>query len=922
VKLPLAPSRVVIFRNDLLGFSYEPLGDSLALQSWVTTGQVVPGKSLKAVELHATGPMPAGPQAQIMGISARLAGDVWNSADQWAMHVSSCDGITKMPQVRWDVDFYYMEGDAAAQFGKSYTCHGGFCNLLALTSLATDFFGFTEAEGRAMSPNQKMVIEVGYEIFWRCGYTRERLQGQSIGVFLGDCGTDWHAGDVPWSVNMLGGGAGGDALERTLGQHASVTCGRLSWIYDLQGPIATVDTACSSTLIATHQAHMQQIHHMLGDRKGEHAIADRSLCIGTNILVMPESYVGNCAGNMLSHIGRCFTFDRTADGYQRGEGCDGLFLQCTDRPELVTERLACLSGSAANQDGRSATLTAPNGPSQQACIRMSLFMAGLDPTHVNVAECHGTGTALGDPIEVGALQATMRSGRTFPILHTSSKTNVAHLEAAAGSTGLLKCVLIASACVGPPNCHLRALNPHLTVEGYPVLFDTEASDEGHNCCFCGVSSFGFGGANSRGDVFSAARRGHRSVYDNNMNDPIQIRSPDAIPRMELGMNNSWRDQHRLAAEDPLPNITIVGTFNGWSSPEPMEKLTECLDKDVYRAHIVLGDAGYEHFQLLVNGDMQKRLYPERQFGTPLDEVLGPGEDPQKRAWTINGKEDGVRPGTVYKIKFAYTRRLLSWEVLSEPNAIIAELWGNQFYHRYFLTGDFNDWSFSTPMARMADEDGVERYVADAKFCPSGAKMGTVQFQIIRDQDWDQTLYPVGTGAADGLNVHADAVIQGLDPYGDGLNWQLNGEPGASVPVELLVEKRNGSFHVKAAGMDWRSPLPDKVVTSYWITSAANDWNYLRLWPVPDVASKRCKALFNLGALDEAEFHIEVNAGQTGQIYTPTAGIQVTSEEAVEEGTWAVKGLPGQEFVVWLDLNKDDSSQVVTWTRSHRGAILC
>ena len=186
--------------------------------------------------------------------------------------------------------------------------------------------------------------------------------------------------------------------------------------------------------------------------KGQHYKG--ALCGGVNTLGEP-GFVGNCQANMLSHLGRNFTYDRTADGYQRGEGCGAFFLKLSAESRDIEDRLACLVGSCANQDGRSASLTAPNGPSQQAVIRNSLRMAGVTTNDIAAVECHRTGTALGDPIEVGALLAVLEHGRENPLPHTSAKSNISHLESGAGVAGLLKCVIILLHATATPNVHLK-----------------------------------------------------------------------------------------------------------------------------------------------------------------------------------------------------------------------------------------------------------------------------------------------------------------------------------------------------------------------------------------------------------------------------------------------------------------------------------
>jgi len=236
-----------------------------------------------------------------------------------------------------------------------------------------------------------------------------------------------------------------------------------------------------------------------------------ALIIGVNTLVGQGSYISLSGPGMLSQKGRCFTFDHSADGFARGEGIGSVLLKhCVNNVESV-DRIAMLIGSSVNQDGRSASMTAPHGPSQQQVINASMREAGVSPRLITICECHGTGTALGDPIEVGALRGCIFKGgeRDTPILKTSAKSNIGHLEAGAGIAGFIKCCLMLNYSAGAPNCHLMNLNPHLDVGGYPVYFETELADYGQNSGLTGVSSFGFGGTNARADVWSHATKASR-----------------------------------------------------------------------------------------------------------------------------------------------------------------------------------------------------------------------------------------------------------------------------------------------------------------------------------------------------------------------------------------------------------------------------
>jgi len=237
-----------------------------------------------------------------------------------------------------------------------------------------------------------------------------------------------------------------------------------------------------------------------------------SLVVGINTLIGAITYISLSGPGMLTRKGRCFTFDHSADGYGRGEGIGGMNLKKCATEFAAMGRLAMLIGSCVNQDGRSASMTAPHGPSQQDVIRASMREAGLNAYEISVAECHGTGTALGDPIEVGSLRGVMKQDRgEVPLLTTSAKSNIGHLEAGAGIAGIIKCIMMLRHSVGAPNQHLLELNPHLDLEGFPIAMEVEPADFGHNSGISGVSSFGFGGTNARADMWGHCVRGPRAV---------------------------------------------------------------------------------------------------------------------------------------------------------------------------------------------------------------------------------------------------------------------------------------------------------------------------------------------------------------------------------------------------------------------------
>mmetsp|Transcript_95309 Transcript_95309/g.273281 ORF Transcript_95309/g.273281 Transcript_95309/m.273281 type:complete len:831 (-) Transcript_95309:57-2549(-) len=502
VSIPLTKSKVVIFRCDDVGMShsYRPNGRSLCLQTWLLDVPSVMREKEEALRFIDGPQEPLGQRNNVMGIMTRYPGCSFEPMAFWSMLASGTDTQVQVPASRWDIDIYYRKEHT---IGFSMTCHGAMLQHTEITSFDNKFFGIAPEESECMAPYMRVMLEVGYETLHRAGHRREEMPGWHCGVFVGDSGSDWDS-----CFDAL---VGPHNLQfRFAGRERSAACARLSHVMGLKGPVSTSETACSSSLVACGIAQMTMRKQQAGQQTPSMATDLRhGLVIGTNTLIGPMSYISLSGPGMLTTHGRCFTFDQSADGFARGEGLGGIKLKVCDNAMEAADRVAILIGCAVNQDGRSASMTAPHGPSQQAVIKDSMREGGLNPKMITIAECHGTGTALGDPIEVGALRGVLGKDRKQPILKTSAKANIGHLEAAAGIAGLIKCICMLNFSSGAPNCHLVVLNPHLDVAGFPVLFETELTDYGSNSGLTGVSSFGFGGTNARADVWGNATHGHR-----------------------------------------------------------------------------------------------------------------------------------------------------------------------------------------------------------------------------------------------------------------------------------------------------------------------------------------------------------------------------------------------------------------------------
>ncbi|MEN9566944.1 MAG: hypothetical protein RLZZ69_2140, partial [Cyanobacteriota bacterium] len=340
------------------------------------------------------------------------------------------------------------------------------------------FFGITPREAQSIDPQQRLLLEVSWSALEDAAIANSELAGSNTGVFIGISSSDYSQLRAHYGLEV-------DAYLGTGNAH-SIAANRLSYLFDLKGPSLAVDTACSSSLVALHLASQSL-------KSGE---CDQAIAGGVNLILSPELTQTFAMAGMMAEDGRCKTFDAEADGYVRGEGCGiAILKRLTDAQRDGDRILAIVKGSAINQDGRSNGLTAPNGLSQQAVMRQALADANLSPAQVSYIESHGTGTSLGDPIEVNSLKAVL-GAREESCYLGSLKTNIGHLEAAAGIAGLIKAVLCLQQGEIPPNLHFHKLNPLIDLADSKIEIPQQLQPWKSEIKYAGVSSFGFGGTNA------------------------------------------------------------------------------------------------------------------------------------------------------------------------------------------------------------------------------------------------------------------------------------------------------------------------------------------------------------------------------------------------------------------------------------------
>ncbi|HEX6042106.1 type I polyketide synthase, partial [Longimicrobium sp.] len=414
----------------------------------------------------------------IVGIGCRFPGADGPEAF-WRLLWEGTDAVTEVPADRWDVDALYDPDPAVP--GRMTTRWGGF--LDGVDRFDAAFFGIAPREAARMDPQQRLLLEVAWEALEDAGLDPDRLAGSPTGVFVGISTSDY--GQRQFTDPALS-----DAYAGT-GGSLSIAANRLSYVLDLRGPSLAVDTACSSSLVALHLA-------VRSLRAGECATA---IVGGANLLLSPEITVNFSKAGFMSPDGRCRAFSAGANGYVRGEGAGAVVLKPLARARADGDPVyAVVRGTAVNQDGRSNGLTAPSGAAQEAVLRAACAAAGVRPAEVDYVEAHGTGTPLGDPIEARALGAVVGAGRAegCPCRIGSVKTNLGHLEAAAGIAGVIKVALSLRHRRLAPSLHFDEPSPAIPFAALGLSVqrgrDGWPAEPGRGAA--GVSSFGFGGTNA------------------------------------------------------------------------------------------------------------------------------------------------------------------------------------------------------------------------------------------------------------------------------------------------------------------------------------------------------------------------------------------------------------------------------------------
>ena len=415
----------------------------------------------------------------IIGIGCRFPGGVNDAESFWKLLVERRDAVSDVPPDRWNVERYYDREPAIP--GKTFVKRGGF--LDQIDKFDPQFFGISPREAPYVDPQHRLLLETSWEAIENAGIVLDFEKGSDIAVFVGISHNDYQG------IQSTAFDHFGITPHTATGSAHSIAANRISYCLNLRGPSVAMDTACSSALTAIHIA----CEHIWAGR------GDTALAGSVTVMITPGGFIGFSQASMLSPDGRCAAFDATANGFVRGEGAGMVLLKRLSQAIADGDPVrGVIVGTAVNQDGHTNGISLPSTEAQTRLVQDACKDAGVSPAQIGFVEAHGTGTAVGDPIEAHALAEALCEQRSTPLPIGSVKTNVGHLETAAGIAGLLKAMLVLQHREIPGSLHFSSPNPHIDFDKLKlrVPTDTEPFPETDGERLAGVNSFGFGGANA------------------------------------------------------------------------------------------------------------------------------------------------------------------------------------------------------------------------------------------------------------------------------------------------------------------------------------------------------------------------------------------------------------------------------------------
>jgi len=751
----------------------------MALQGILDEG-AVPREWLRTMRHHfyRASQTPVG----VFGTSGHLPGQ-HNPELVWQAMNNGADLVVRIPQLRWDHSQYYDSEPTSwmqSQFipggvVKTAVRHCAFID--GIEFFDNKCFDVSTTEAKGLDPMQRHLLETSYECFTSAGRRVQDLSGAHISVYTGAANPEWmFVNQVPL-----------DDLSMTTASQAMLS-NRISFRFTLKGPSTTMDCemASAATALVMGAAAVSRKHVRWVESEQD---CDGSLCSGVYFALTPVTWPRH--GSTMNHVGRCLTFDQSANGYVRGEGCASLFLKRyappTDEEEYKLSEDFChgtLVGSHMGNSGQGANMTAPHGPSEQECCGEALKKAGILGVDVDGMECNGLGRLLSDAVELTSLAMLLRGGSCGDRECLSLGTTKTHMGAAMEACGVLQILRVLYNVLygtSAPSLHLRQTNPHIEVGQAAVAANNEHAAYRDQSVFHGVACRGFGGTHVNLVCWYVADKTR-----------IMVDKPETDKR-EFAF---WPGGGGNVPGEPLEGVFIVGSWNDRGTFEEMEMASD----GSYRCTVTLGMSCFETFQIWMDRDDSKVLHPGMASAPTGCAVHGPSDltEASDCRWRIDGREawapedegaagsrgpraagpprDAGRPGDQYEVRLlvAGKYRAVTWRKVKTAQPITQEMLGGAYY----VVGTFNDYSFQA-MTASAEVPGL--YTFEVGPLPSGGG----SFQICRNQDWDQMFYPSSASGERGCEVH------GPDDSSTSLAWQLtpaSSERGFRIQFSRTLEE--------------------------------------------------------------------------------------------------------------------------------------
>nr|AQS99172.1 type I polyketide synthase [Gambierdiscus excentricus] len=755
-----------------------------------------------------------GERSAIRGTSCKFANafdvDIYRNT-----MTAGVDYVVEVPLQRWNHVEHYHPDLEGYHYGKVYCMHLSYCPELEMFD--NKFFLISPAEASKMDPCERQILEVGYEGLARGGLKKREIMGSDCGIY------------VAWQSETAVG-----SEDRGMGAN------RASFCLGCKGPSLACDVDHASALLAIKVASNE-----LG------RACNQGIAIGCSILQVVNTWLVHCGSHILSPAGRTCSFDANASGFVRADSISSVFMkklaEKVDGEDIWDEKVAMdgvIVSTICKNQGRTASLRSVSGPCVQETFDESLRQAKVSPLDIDIVECDAKGDVMQDGVEVAAIVRAVRPPRQNasddePVTLGASKSNLGNAWMASGMSTVIKGLMAGLYGTTPPIVHLNQVNPliHSEAFGQAVTLPNECVDIGSDVSYTSMLAFGWGGTNAQITVWNKV--------DVNR---IYLGRPDPIEKPVFWPGGGGVLE---SGQQPKMSYTIVGTWSSWVNPSKMEREAD----GVFGYTVTLGENCWELFQIWLDGDEDLVLHPGRAKAPKATTVAGPQRVGVHLSWLIDGRAvleqdvemnegnpstlmmqpyagsggaDGMVelphgdrgwPGAEYRVRLrvAGKWRTVDWERISDvPGHLRTEALSDTVKGRYFVTGSFNHWSFQEMSA-----DFVSTGVYNAEIMLAWDRE---QFQIVRNEDWQQMIYPV-----DRLTSEL-SPIGGPDDAGHGCNWTIRGQAGDVFRIEFQRSLDDTGF--QSMKVSWRrvrsQQLEEKILkearrTKYFLVGSWNSY---------------------------------------------------------------------------------------------------